>query len=198
MAQVDFEGVEKRYPGGVQALVDCTLRVADGELLVLVGPSGCGKSTLLRLLAGLEPVAAGTIRIGGRVVNELSPQERNVAMVFQDYALYPHMTVRRNLAFPLRMRANGGSERERRVAWAATCSGSAPLLDRRPRSSPAGSASASPWGAPWCASPPPSCSTSRSPTSTPCCAARCAPRSSDLQRRTGTPCSTSPTTRWRR
>src|SRR5215471_15679331 len=104
MATLELEHVEKIYPGGTRALVDLTLAVADGELVVLVGPSGCGKSTLLRLVAGLEEPTAGTIRIGGKAVNALRPQERNVAMVFQDYALYPHLTARENLDFPLRMR----------------------------------------------------------------------------------------------
>src|SRR5262249_43328969 len=119
MAKVAFEHVEKTYPNGTRALIDCTLEIGDGELIVLVGPSGCGKSTLLRLLAGLESASGGTIRIGDRAVNDLTPQERNVAMVFQDYALYPHMTVRGNLEFPLRMRRMSREEMNRRVDWAA-------------------------------------------------------------------------------
>src|SRR5215510_7042697 len=110
MASVAFEHVDKVYPDGTRAVSDCVLEIADGELVVVVGPSGCGKSTLLRLLAGLEEVTAGTLRIGDRVVNDLAPQERNVAMVFQDYALYPFMTVRRNLEFPLKMRKLSRSE----------------------------------------------------------------------------------------
>ena len=105
MASVALEQVSKVYPNGTHAVADCTLAVGDGELLVLVGPSGCGKSTLLRLVAGLEAPTGGTLRLDGAVVNGLTPQARNVAMVFQDYALYPHMTVRRNLEFPLRMPA---------------------------------------------------------------------------------------------
>src|SRR3989442_13895689 len=104
MASVEVEQVDKVYPDGTRALVRCTLRIEDGELMVVVGPSGCGKSTLLRLVAGLEEASAGTIRIGERVVNDLRPQERNVAMVFQDYALYPYLSARGNLEFPLRMR----------------------------------------------------------------------------------------------
>jgi ABC-type sugar transport system ATPase subunit len=133
MASVTFEHVGKTYPNGVNAVVDCNLAVADGELVVLVGPSGCGKSTLLRMLAGLETVGSGVIRIGERVVNDLSPQERNIAMVFQDYALYPFMTVRRNLEFPLKMRKLGRDETARRVAWAADVLELAPLLDRLPK-----------------------------------------------------------------
>src|SRR5947208_1460516 len=96
MARVELEHVDKVYPGGTRALSDLTLAIDDGELVVLVGPSGCGKSTVLRLIAGLEEATAGTIRIGERVVNELRPQERNVAMVFQDYALYPYLSARGN------------------------------------------------------------------------------------------------------
>jgi multiple sugar transport system ATP-binding protein len=133
MAGVEFEHVDKVYPGGTRALTDCTLRIDDGELLVCVGPSGCGKSTLLRLLAGLEPATSGTIRIGDRVVNDLAPQERNVAMVFQDYALYPFMSVRRNLEFPLKMRKLSRDEMRRRVEWAAGLLDIASLLDRLPK-----------------------------------------------------------------
>jgi ABC-type sugar transport system ATPase subunit len=133
VASVAFEHVGKTYPNGVAAVVDCSLEVADGELVVLVGPSGCGKSTLLRMLAGLETVGSGAIRIGDRVVNDLSPQERNVAMVFQDYALYPFMSVRRNLEFPLKMRRLGRAETARRVAWAAEVLELGPLLDRLPK-----------------------------------------------------------------
>ena len=133
MARVAFEHVDKVYPGGARAVVDCTLRVDDGELLVCVGPSGCGKSTLLRLLAGLESVTSGTVRIGDRVVNDLPPQARNVAMVFQDYALYPFMSVRRNLEFPLKMRKLPRGEMQRRVAWAAGLLDIEPLLDRLPK-----------------------------------------------------------------
>ncbi len=133
MARVEFEHVDKVYPGGTRAITDCTLRIDDGELIVLVGPSGCGKSTLLRLLAGLEGVTRGTIRIGDHVVNDMAPQERNVAMVFQDYALYPFMSVRRNLEFPLKMRKLPAADMRRRVEWAAGLLDIAPLLDRLPK-----------------------------------------------------------------
>jgi ABC-type sugar transport system ATPase subunit len=133
MSSVDFDHVCKVYPGGARAVSDCTLAVRDGELIVLVGPSGCGKSTLLRLLAGLEEVTSGTIRIGGRVVNELTPQERNVAMVFQDYALYPHLTVRGNLEFPLRMRHLAPGERHTKVTRVAALLEIDELLERLPR-----------------------------------------------------------------
>ena len=133
MASVEFEHVDKIYPGGTRAIADCSLRIDDGELVVLVGPSGCGKSTLLRLLAGLDAVTSGSIRIGERVVNDLAPQERNVAMVFQDYALYPFMSVRKNLEFPLKMRKLPRDEMQRRVQWAAGLLDITPLLDRLPK-----------------------------------------------------------------
>jgi ABC-type sugar transport system ATPase subunit len=133
MASVTFDSVSKRYPNGVAAVESVSFDVADRELLVMVGPSGCGKSTLLRLLAGLETVTAGTIRIGDRVVNDLAPQERNVAMVFQDYALYPFMTVRRNLGFPLEMRRLDGAAIDAQVRRVATMLELGDLLDRLPR-----------------------------------------------------------------
>jgi multiple sugar transport system ATP-binding protein len=133
MATVDFEHVDKAYATGSLAVSDCSLHIDDGELMVVVGPSGCGKSTLLRLLAGLEAVTRGTLRIGARVVNDLTPQERNVAMVFQDYALYPHRTVEGNLEFPLRMRRLPRDEIRRRVAWAANLLGLSEKLARLPR-----------------------------------------------------------------
>ena len=133
MASVDLEHVEKRYPDGTRAVADCTLHIADGELLALVGPSGCGKSTLLRLVAGLETLTAGTLRIGDVAVGNLPPQARNVAMVFQDYALYPHMSVRRNLEFPLRMRGLPAGEIARRVTWITGLLDLERLLDRLPK-----------------------------------------------------------------
>jgi ABC-type sugar transport system ATPase subunit len=133
MARVELEHVDKTFPDGTRAAADVTLQIADSELLVLVGPSGCGKSTVLRLVAGLETATAGTIRIGDRVVNDVRPQERNVAMVFQDYALYPHMTTRRNLEFPLRMRRQRRSEIDRSVARVAALLEIGHLLDRLPR-----------------------------------------------------------------
>jgi multiple sugar transport system ATP-binding protein len=132
MAEVSLQSVTKRYRGGIVAVRDLDLRVADGELLVLVGPSGCGKTTTLRLVAGLERPTAGTIRIGGASMNGRPPRDRDVAMVFQDYALYPHMTVRRNLAFALTLRKVGKDEIAKRVAAAADLLRLGDLLDRKP------------------------------------------------------------------
>jgi multiple sugar transport system ATP-binding protein len=133
VATIDFEHVGKVFAGGVRALDDVSLHVDDSERLVVVGPSGCGKSTLLRVLAGLEGVSTGTIRIDARIANDLSPQARNIAMVFQDYALYPHMTVRANLAFPLRMRAVSRTAATQRIAEVAALLDIVPLLDRLPK-----------------------------------------------------------------
>lgn len=133
MATIDFEHIDKIYPGGTQAIFDYNLAIADGELVAFVGPSGCGKSTLLRLLAGLETATRGTLRIDGQPVNTLPPQQRNVAMVFQDYALYPHMTVRRNLEFPLRMRDLPRVEIDKQVSWVAELLSLGGLLDRLPK-----------------------------------------------------------------
>ncbi len=133
MASVEFEHVDKVFPDGTRAISDCSLRIDDGELMVFVGPSGCGKSTLLRVLAGLDEVTHGTLRIGDQVVNAWSPQERNVAMVFQDYALYPFMSVRRNLEFPLKMRKLSRAEIRRRVERTAELLDIGALLDRLPK-----------------------------------------------------------------
>ena len=132
MAEVTFAHVAKSY-GDVPVIEDLNLEVRDGELMVLVGPSGCGKSTALRMIAGLEDVTAGTISIGGRVVNELAPKDRDIAMVFQNYALYPHMSVRENLEFGLRMRRAARGEIDSRVGHAAEILGIAQLLDRKPK-----------------------------------------------------------------
>ena len=132
MPPVSFEHVTKRF-GDVSVVEDFNLEVADGELLVLVGGSGSGKSTILRMVAGLETVSSGSIRIGDREITHLRPRERDVAMVFQDYALYPHMTVRENLSLGLRLRKIARTEIDRRVAWAAGILGLEPLLDRKPK-----------------------------------------------------------------
>jgi multiple sugar transport system ATP-binding protein len=132
VARLELDRVTKRFAAGAAALRGVSLDVADGELLAVVGPSGCGKSTLLSIVAGLEAPTSGEVRIDGRVVNALSPRERDVAMVFQSYALYPHMTVRRNLAFPLEVARSARAEVAARVAEVAGRLGLEALLDRRP------------------------------------------------------------------
>ncbi len=135
MASVTLEGVRKIYHEGSEhvAVAGVNLQVADGEFVVLVGPSGCGKSTTLRMIAGLESISSGTVKIDGRVVNDVPPKLRDIAMVFQSYALYPHMTVRENLGFALKLRNMPRAEIDERVAAAAATLGLEPHLDRRPR-----------------------------------------------------------------
>ena len=180
MAGVEIRKVRKSF-GRVDVIHGIDLTVKDGEFVVLVGPSGCGKSTLLRMIAGLEGVSDGEIAIGGKVVNDLPPRSRDIAMVFQDYALYPHKTVCENMAFGLRMRGTPKPEIEKLVV-----EGGGHPADRPPdgpkaaASSRAASGSASRWAAPSCAGLRSSCSTSRSPTSTRSCGPRCASRSRDF------------------
>src|SRR6476661_8878163 len=132
MAKVDFRNVTKRY-GTLEVIHGIDLNVADGEFIVIVGPSGCGKSTLLRMVAGLEAITGGEIVIGDRVVNKLEPKDRDIAMVFQNYALYPHMSVYDNMAYGLRIRGMSKNDIETRVQRAAAILQLAPLLDRKPR-----------------------------------------------------------------
>ncbi len=132
MASVQIQDVRKSF-GDVEILHGVTVPIEDGQFVVLVGPSGCGKSTLLRLLAGLENITGGTISIGGRVVNNVHPKERDIAMVFQNYALYPHMTVAKNMGFSLMLRGASKSEIDERVKRAANILGLMPLLERFPR-----------------------------------------------------------------
>ena len=132
MAAVSIRSVQKRF-GSTPVIRGVDVEIADGEFCVLVGPSGCGKSTLLRMLAGLEEITGGEIWIGSRVVNKVAPKERDVAMVFQNYALYPHMTVRDNMSFALMLAKQSKTEIEARVAKAAGILGLAQLLDRYPR-----------------------------------------------------------------
>ncbi len=133
MASITMDDLHKVYAGGVQAVTGVSLDIADGEMIVLVGPSGCGKSTLLRMVAGLETITSGTLKIGERVVNRLEPADRDIAMVFQNYALYPHMTVYNNLAYGLKNRRFPKAEIDRRVREAAEMLEIAPFLDRKPR-----------------------------------------------------------------
>jgi multiple sugar transport system ATP-binding protein len=132
MAQIVLDEVDKVYPGGVKAVDGLSLEIGDGEFMVLVGPSGCGKSTALRSIAGLDEITSGTISIGGRVVNDLPPKDRDIAMVFQNYALYPHMTVEQNLAFGLQQRKTPKDEIRRRVTEVAKMLGLEDYLKRKP------------------------------------------------------------------
>jgi len=133
MARVKLEGIRKMYQDSVVAVHGVDLDVADGEFVVLVGPSGCGKSTTLRMIAGLESITAGQLFIGDRLMNDVPPKNRDIAMVFQSYALYPHMTVRENLAFALKLRGTPKAEIEKRVQEAADILGISEFLDRTPR-----------------------------------------------------------------
>ena len=133
MARVKLEGIRKMYQDSVVAVHGVDLDVTDGEFVVLVGPSGCGKSTTLRMIAGFESITAGKLYIGDRIVNDVPPKNRDIAMVFQSYALYPHMTVRENLAFALKLRGSSKSEIEKRVQDAASILGINDFLDRTPR-----------------------------------------------------------------
>ena len=181
MAQVSFDGVTKRF-GDTTAVDDLTLQVADGELLVLLGSSGCGKTTALRMVAGLEEVTAGTVSIGERVVNDVDPKDRDVAMVFQSYALYPHLTVAKNIEFPLRQRGVDKEERRPRSGGPPRPWGSPRCSTASRASSRAASASGWRWPGPSCASPSSSSWTSRCRTSTPRCASRPGPTSSSCRR----------------
>jgi len=133
MAEIAYEHVSKTYPDGTRAVHDLELEIQDGELMVLVGPSGCGKTTALRMLAGLEEISEGEIRIGDRIVNDLTPRDRDIAMVFQSYALYPHMTVADNLAFGLKLRKLPKNEVKERVQRAARILQIEEFLKRKPR-----------------------------------------------------------------
>src|SRR6266513_575863 len=133
MADVIFDKVEKVYDNDVHAVHDLSLEIGDGEFVVLVGPSGCGKTTALRMVARLEDITKGKISIGERVVNDLTPKERDIAMVFQNYALYPHLSVADNIGFGLRLRKTPKKEVEERIDWAAKMLGLTPYLNRRPK-----------------------------------------------------------------
>src|SRR3978361_1773537 len=132
MATVSITNVRKAF-GSTEVLHGVSVEIEDGEFVILVGPSGCGKSTLLRMIAGLENITGGEIAIGGRVVNDVAPKERDIAMVFQNYALYPHMTVAENIAFGLRLRKAPKTTINERVAWAAKLLDLTPYLDRKPK-----------------------------------------------------------------
>src|SRR6201989_924752 len=132
MAEITFNGVWKRYPDGFEAVKDMNLDIRDGEFMILVGPSGCGKSTALRMVAGLEEITEGELVIGGERVNERAPRDRDIAMVFQNYALYPHMTVRENMGFALKLAKASKAEIDRKVTEAADILDLKDHLDRKP------------------------------------------------------------------
>ncbi|MHB1810253.1 MAG: ABC transporter ATP-binding protein, partial [Solirubrobacteraceae bacterium] len=132
MATITLEHVSKVYPNGAEAVTDLNLQVADGEFMILVGPSGCGKTTALRMVAGLEDITDGTIEVGGKVVNDLSPRDRDIAMVFQNYALYPHMTVAENIGFALSLRKLDKAQVNAKVREAAEILGLTEHLKRKP------------------------------------------------------------------
>src|SRR5436305_12799745 len=132
MAEIQFDDVTKRYPDGFEAVKNLNLDVPDGELMILVGPSGCGKSTALRMVAGLEDISGGELKIGGQVVNDKAPKDRDIAMVFQNYALYPHMTVRENMGFALKLAKVPQGEIDSKVSEAARILDLEQHLDRKP------------------------------------------------------------------
>ena len=182
MSELELKGVSKSF-GSVKVVREVSLSVDDGEFVVFVGPSGCGKSTLLRLIAGLEKTSSDEIRIGARDVTNLDPSERGVAMVFQSYALYPHMNVEENIGFGLRMNGMSRSDVRNKVTEAASILHLEGLLKRKPRELSGGHDNASPSGGRSSASLKFFSSTSRCPTSTRNCACRCASRSPSSTKR---------------
>src|SRR5256885_951612 len=132
MARIQLQDVTKRYPDGFEAVKHMDLEIPDGEFMILVGPSGCGKSTALRMIAGLEDITDGELRIGDQIVNQIAPRDRDIAMVFQNYALYPHMTVRENMAFPLKLAKMPAAEVDQKVNEAARILDLMAHLDRKP------------------------------------------------------------------
>ena len=169
MASVTYDHVWKKY-GDVVAVQDLNLAIEDKEFLVLVGPSGCGKTTALRCLAGLEEITQGQVKIGDQVVNDVAPKDRDIAMVFQSYALYPHMSVYDNMAFGLKLRKMPKDEIDRRVKESAKILGIEGFLKRKPKELSGGQRQLS--AALLCANQKSSCSMSRSPTLTPNCASK--------------------------
>ena len=180
---------------GVVAVQQFSLEIADREFIVLVGPSGCGKSTTLRMIAGLEDITSGELWIGDKLMNDVEPKDRDIAMVFQNYALYPHMTVYENMAFSLKLKKLPKDEIDRKVREAAEILDITQYLDRKPKALSGGQRQRV---APSSATPPCSLWTSLCPIWTPSCVTRCAPRSSSCASASTPRLSTSPTTRRRR
>ena len=133
MASLSLQHITKKYPNGFEAVKDFNLEIADKEFIIFVGPSGCGKSTTLRMIAGLEEISGGTLKIGDKVVNDVEPKDRDIAMVFQNYALYPHMTVYDNMAFGLKLRKVPKDQIDKMVKEAAKILDLEKLLDRKPK-----------------------------------------------------------------
>lgn len=194
MASVELHNIHKAY-GALAVIHDISLAIDDGEFIALVGPSGCGKSTLLRMIAGLEEITDGDVSIGGQVVNAMTPRERNIAMVFQSYALYPHMTVAENMGFNLKLSGETKPVIEQRVNEAARMLDLTKLLDRKPAQLSGGQRQRVAMGRAIVRNPPSSCSTSPCRTSMRSCACRCAPRSRRCIRRYRRLRSTLPTIR---
>ena len=145
MASLSLKGIQKIYPNGFHAVKDFNLEIADKEFIIFVGPSGCGKSTTLRMIAGLEDISDGTFKIDGKVMNNVEAKDRDIAMVFQNYALYPHMTVYDNMAFGLKLRKVPKAEIDKKVREAARILDLEKLLDRKPRLFPVDRDSVLPW-----------------------------------------------------
>jgi len=185
MASISCRHVKKVYPGNVVAVPDFSLEIADKEFIVFVGPSGCGKSTTLRMIAGLEEISGGEMYIGDRLINDVPPKDRDIAMVFQNYALYPHMTVYKNMAFGLELRKMPKDEIDKRVREAAKILEIEHLLDRKPKA----------LSALWSVTRLSSCSTSLCLTWMLSCVPACVPRSSSCTRSWLPPSSTLPMTR---
>ena len=194
MATVDLVDVRKTYAGNIEAVQGINLAIGDGEMVVLVGPSGCGKSTLLRMIAGLETITSGTISIDGRVVNKEEPAERDIAMVFQNYALYPHMTVRQNLEYGLKNRGTPRPEIDSASPRPPASSRSRPFSTASLASFRVVSASVSRWVAPSCANPSAFSLTSHSRTSMRNFVARCVSKFAACSGPCALPASMSPMT----
>ena len=198
MARLTLQGIRKVYEGGSVAVHGVDLEVADGELVVLVGPSGCGKSTTLRMIAGLESITEGRLLIDGKLVNDLAPAQRDIAMVFQSYALYPHMSVRDNMRFALKIRKMSPADIEKRIMDAAQMLDMVPLLDRTPRQLSGGQRQRVAIGWRSCGSQRCSSSTNHSRISTPSSGSRRGARSRGCSAGSTSLRSTSRTTRPRR